>query len=195
MERDSQPATTEEFMKGWSLNTVALAVILAVAFPVAAADNPVFAVASILSGTFKGTTPGNELRLDLRSATTDSEHPYDMFLECTGKYQGANVRRQGLMRLESQGGKVYLGYIPHFDSTVSALSPGATRFTESEANAACGLTLVPRGDGFVGETPGSTCAAAMRGALGKWTIEIEPGSIRLREVKSGETLRFSRVNK
>jgi len=182
-------------MKHWSLNTVALAVILAVALPAAAADNPVFAVASILSGTFKGTTPGNELRLDLRSVTTDSEHPYDMFLECAGKYQGANVRRQGLLRLESQGGKVYLGYIPHFDPTTSALSPEATRFTESEANAACGLTLVPRGDGFVGETPGSTCAAAMRGALGKWTIEIEPGSIRLREVKSGETLRFSRVTK
>jgi hypothetical protein len=195
MEWDSQRATTEEFMKHWSLNTVALAVILAVALPVAAADYPVFAVASILSGTFKGTTPGNELRLDLRSVTTDSEHPYDMFLECTGKYQGANVRRQGLMRLESQGGKVYLGYIPHLDATVSALSPEATRFTESEANAACGLTLVPRGDGFVGETPGSTCAAAMRGALGKWTIEIEPGSIRLREVKSGETLRFTRVSK
>ena len=182
-------------MKRWSSNTVALAVILAAAFPVAAADNPVFAVASILSGTFKGTTPGNELRLDLRSVTTDSEHPYDMFLECTGKYQGANVRRQGLLRLESQGVKVYLGYTPHFDATVSSLSPQATRFTESEANAACGLTLAPRGDGFVGETPGATCALAMRGALGKWTIEIEPGSIRLREVKSGETLRFSRVSK
>jgi hypothetical protein len=195
MEQDSQPATAEGFMKHWRLNTAALAVILAVAFPVGAADNPILAVASILSGTFKGTTPGNELRLDLRSATTDSEHPYDMFLECTGKYQGANVRRQGLIRLESQGGKVYLGYIPHFDATVSALSPGATRFTESETNSACGLTLAPRGDGFVGETPGSTCALAMRGALGKWTIEIEPGSVRLREVKSGETLRFTRVSK
>jgi hypothetical protein len=182
-------------MKRLSLNSVSLPVILAVALPMAAADNPVFGVASILSGTFKGTTPGNELRLDLRSVTTDSDHPYDMFLECTGKYQGTNVRRQGLIRLEPQGGKVYLGYIPHFDSTVSALSPEATRFSESEGNAACGLTMVPRGDGFVGETPGSTCAAALRGALGKWTIEIEPGSIRLREVKSGETLRFSRVSK
>jgi hypothetical protein len=47
----------------------------------------------------------------------------------------------------------------------------------------------------VGETPGSTCALAMRGAIGKWTIEIEPGSIRIREVKSGETLRFTRVSK
>ena len=75
------------------------------------------------------------------------------------------------------------------------LSQKATRFTESEANAACGLILNPRGDGFAGETPGAACAMAMRGVLGKWTIEIEPGSIRVREVKSGETLRFKRVSK
>ena len=61
--------------------------------------------------------------------------------------------------------------------------------------AACGLTLLPRGDGFAGETPGSTCAAALRGVIGKWTVELEPGSIRLRDVKSGETLRFNRVSK
>jgi len=182
-------------MKRSSLIRIALGTALAATLPLQAADNPVFEVATILSGTFKGSTPGNELRLDLRPVTTDREHPYDLFLECAGKYQGANVRRQGLIRLETQGGKVYLGYIPHFDATVSALSPEATRFSESEANAACGLTLIPRGDGFAGETPGSTCAAALRGALGKWTVELEPGSIRLREVKSGETLRFARVSK
>ena len=182
-------------MKRSIFKAVSLAGVLAISVPLAAADNPVYEVASMLSGTFKGTTPGNELRLDLRSVPTDAEHPYDTFLECTGKYQGENVRRQGLLRLETQGGKVYLGYIPHFDATVSSLSPQAARFTESEANAACGMILTPRGDGFVGETPGSTCALAMRGAIGKWSIEIEPGSIRIREVKSGETLRFSRVSK
>lgn len=182
-------------MKNSSIRNTVLGAILAAALPLAAADNPVFEVASILSGTFKGSTPGNELRLDLRPVTTDREHLYDMFLDVSGKYQGVNVRRQGLVRLESQGAKVYLGYIPHFDATISSLSPEATRFTESEANAACGLTLAPRGDGFEGETPGSTCAAAMRGVIGKWTVELEPGSIRLRDVKSGETLRFKRVTK
>ena len=182
-------------MKRSTLIRIALSGVLAAALPVAAADNPVFEVASILSGTFKGSTPGNDLRLDLRSVTTDPEHPYDLFFECTGKYQGQNVRRQGLVRLESQGRDVYFGYIPHFDATVTSLSSQATRFTESEANAACGFTLSPRGDGFAGETPGSACALALRGALGKWTIEIEPGSIRVREVKSGETLRFKRASK
>lgn len=161
----------------------------------ARAEDPAFQAASILSGTFKGSTPGNDLRLDLRPITTDPQHLYDLFFECAGKYQGENVRRQGLIRLESQGRGVYLGYIPHFDATVTAFSPEATRFTESETNAACGFVLAPRGDGFAGETPGGSCAMALRGALGKWTVEIEPGSIRVREVTSGETLRFRRVGK
>lgn len=169
--------------------------ILGATLPLAAADSPVATAATILSGTFQGTTPGNELRLDLRSITTDPEHLYDLFFECVGKYQGQNVRRQGLIRLETQGRDVYLGYIPHFDAMVTSMSPQATRFTESEANAACGLTLSPRGDGFAGETPGAGCALAMRGALGKWTVEIEPGSFRIREMKTGETLRFKRVRK
>jgi len=181
-------------MKRSIFRCLAFAVVLASALPMTGAG-PVFEAASILSGTFKGTTPGNDLRLDLRPVTTDPQHPFDMFFECVGKYQGVNVRRQGLVRLEAQGPSVYLGYIPHFDATVSALSPEATRFTEGEANAACGLVLKRRGDGFAGETPGSSCAMALRGVLGKWTIEIEPGSIRVREVKTGETLRFARVSK
>ena len=182
-------------MKRWMIVSIALAGILFAAGPAAAADNPVVSIATILSGTFQGSTPGNELRLDLRPVATDMEHPYDLFLECTGKYQGQIVRRQGLVRLETQGSGVYLGYIPHFDATVTALSPQATRFTESEANAACGISLSARGDGFAGETPASGCAMALRGVVGKWTVELEPGSIRLRDVKSGETLRFKRVSK
>jgi hypothetical protein len=181
-------------MKRSILRRAAVAIVFASALPATGGD-AVFEMASILSGTFKGSTPGNDLRLDLRPVTTDSQHLYDLFLECTGKYQGENVRRQGLLRLEAQGPNVYIGYIPHFDATVSALSPDATRFTENEANAACGLVLNPRGDGFAGETPGASCAMALRGVLGKWTVEVEPGSIRVREVKSGETLRFKRISK
>ena len=181
-------------MKRSILRRATFAIIFASALPMAGAD-PVFEAASILSGTFQGTTPGNDLRLDLRPVTTDPQHLYDLFLQCTGKYQDQNVRRQGLVRLEPQGQGVYLGYIPHFDATVTALSPDATRFAESEANAACGLVLNRRGDGFAGETPGASCATAMRGALGKWTVEIEPGSMRIRNVETGETLRFKRVSK
>ena len=53
-------------MKRSGLARIVLGALLAAALPVRAADNPVFEVATILSGTFKGSTPGNELRLDLR---------------------------------------------------------------------------------------------------------------------------------
>jgi hypothetical protein len=32
----------------------------------------------------------------------------------------------------------------------------------------------------------------MPGSVGKWTIEVDPAGIRLRNVESGETLRFAR---
>jgi hypothetical protein len=172
-----------------------LVVALAAAVPLAAAQEGVFRLSSMLSGTFQGSTPGNDLRLTIHSVATDPDHLYDHFVTVTGKYQGTNVRQQGLIRLESQGKGVYFGYIPKFDPTVSGFSSDATRFTESEASAACGFVMDPKGDGFMGETVGSTCARAMRGAYGKWTIEVEPGSIRIRNVKSGETLRFRRVSK
>jgi hypothetical protein len=35
----------------------------------------------------------------------------------------------------------------------------------------------------------------MRGAVGKWSLEVEPGNLRVRNVDSGETLRFQRVGK
>ncbi|HKA36264.1 MAG TPA: hypothetical protein VKH43_05555 [Thermoanaerobaculia bacterium] len=183
-------------MKRMRIAPIALIALLAGAGAASAADtSPVASIATILSGTFQGSTPGNELRMDLRSIPTDAEHPYDLFLEVTGKYQGQSVRRQGLLRLETQGSGVYVGYIPHFDATVTALSDQATRFTESEANAACGISMNARGDGFAGETPAAGCAIALRGVLGKWTLEIEPGSVRVRETTSGETLRFKRVSK
>jgi hypothetical protein len=173
----------------------AAVVALAAAAAQGASANAAFDLATLLSGTFQGTTPGNELRLDLRPVPTDGQHPYDLFLEATGKFQGENVRRQGLLRLEQEGRDVYVGYVPHFDATVTSMSANATRFTNSEANAACGFHLAPRGDGFAGETSGSSCAIAMRGAIGKWSLEIESGMLRLRNVESGETLRFRRMGK
>lgn len=171
-------------------------VALCLALPaVAATQSQVFDLASTLSGTYEGVTPGNKLRLNIRSVTTDPSHPYDLFLTVSGSHEGTNVRQQGLIRLESQGRSVYFGYIPHFDPTVSSLSFNVARFTEAEANAACGFHLKPEGDGFVGETTGSSCARAIRGAYATWSLQVEPGTIRLQDTKSGETLRFRRVSK
>jgi hypothetical protein len=184
-------------MKRHQLVLAAFVAVMLAAVATFAADstNRALELAKILSGTFQGTTPGNELRLDFRPVNTDREHPYDLFMEVTGKYQGENVKRQGLLRFETQGRDAYLGYIPHFDGTVTPMSPNATRFTNEEANAACGFHLAPQGDGFSGETSGGSCVIALRGVRGKWSIELEPGTIRLRDVSSGETLRFRRAVK
>jgi hypothetical protein len=162
----------------------------------AASSDRVFDIASILSGTFEGSTPGNHLRLDTRSVTIDPGHPFDLFLQVSGQFEKDSVRQQGVIRLEAQGQDIYFTYIPHFNPAVTALSPDVGRFTERELNSACSFTLKPKGDGFAGDTLGSTtCALAMRGAIGKWSLEIEPGNLRLRKVDSGETLRFNRVGR
>ena len=160
----------------------------------ASAPNPMANFSSMVSGTFQGSTPGNELTLDVRNAgfvaTTDA---FNLFVTASGRYQGTNVRDTGLLHVENQGRHVGVTYVPHFDPTVSGMSPEATRFTPEELRSACNFVLDPAGDGYAGETMGSTsCAFAIHGATGKWTIEVEPGSIRLRNVASGETLRFQR---
>ncbi len=155
-----------------------------------------YAIASMLSGTFEGSTPGNHLVLRVSTIVIEPQHPFDLFLSVTGTFQGGNVQQQGVIRLEAQGSDVYFTYIPHFNPLVTALSNDAGRFTERELTAACSFTLKPRGDGFVGDTLGAaTCAQAMRGATGKWMLEIEPGNLRVRNVESGETLRFRQVGK
>ncbi len=174
---------------------VLFAVLLATSAVPVAAQNPAYTLEAILSGTFQGSTPGNNLLLSTQPFTADPEHPYDLFLTISGKYQEESVRLQGVLRLDHEGADVLLTYVPHFDLSVTALSSNAANFTDREANSACTLNMRARGDGFAGETLGSSCALAIRGATSKWTIETEPGSIRLREAKTGETLRFKRISK
>lgn len=156
--------------------------------------DPVAEFAAMLGGRWEGVTPGNNLRLNIETVAFHSlAHPYDMFLEISGQFDGTNVRQQGFLHLESQGRGVYVGYIPHFDPAVGALSPGVGRFSASEANAACSLYIQPRGDGFFGDNQGPTCAFAIHGAIGRWSLEVQPGMLVVRSETSGETLRFRRL--
>ncbi len=163
----------------------------------AEAPNPITNFASMLSGTFHGSTPGNDLNLDIQSTgVLASTQVFNLFVTTSGRYQGTNVRDEGVLRVENQGRNVSATYIPHFDATVGSIGRQATRFTESELESACNFVLSPRGDGYAGETTGTiSCARAIPGAVGKWSVEVEPGSIRLRNVQSGETLRFQRASR
>jgi len=187
----------EDSMKtGFRLALVLAGAFFASAFSQAAGNGEnAIALAELLSGTFVSATPNNSLQLDITTITADPLHQWDMFLSVRGKFENTNVRQQGLIRLETQGRSVYFGYVPHFDATITAMSPNASRFTEQESNAACGFSLTARGDGFAGETLGSQCAIAMRGATHKWKIEVESGTILLQDPVSGETLRFRRLEK
>ena len=86
-----------------------------------AIENPAYRLAAIFSGTWQGTTPGNTLRLNATSLTTDPAHPYDLYFDIAGKYQADNVRLQGVMRFDPSGNDVLVTYVPHFDPTFSAL--------------------------------------------------------------------------
>ncbi|HEY7114771.1 MAG TPA: hypothetical protein VIA45_17720 [Thermoanaerobaculia bacterium] len=151
----------------------------------------------MLTGTFDGSTPGNELHAIISSLASQS--PADvsnLSIRITGKYLDTPVRLQGVLRLESQGRTLVATYVPHFDPTVGIVSTEALVFQPRELEAACSFDVSPRGDGFFGETIGqTTCARAVRGATGKWSFEVEPGAIRIRSAGSGETLRFKRVSK
>jgi hypothetical protein len=181
-------------MRQRSFPILVVAALLATS-PAPAQENQAYRLAAILSGNFKGSTPGNDLLITTQSFTADPGHPYDLFVSIAGKYQNDNVRLQGVMRFDIEGRDVLVTYVPHFDPTITALSPNAAQFTDREATAACGVNMKQRGDGFIAETLGSSCALAIRGANSKWTIEVEPGSIRLRDAKSGETLRFKKQPK
>jgi hypothetical protein len=151
-------------------------------------------ISSMLSGNYQGTTPGNGLRLDFSTLGGRGGTRFDVFVTAVGRYRDRNIRRVGLLRLETQGRTVHAVYVPHFDSTVTPLSREAMRFSEDELRSACDLYFAPSGDGYAGETRGaSTCAQAIPGAVGKWTVEVDPGGIRIRNVGSGETLRFART--
>lgn len=178
---------------------LALTVALFAAAPApvsAATHDKLYEIANLLQGRFEGATPGNKLQLDMSTITLDPQHPWDVFVQVTGRFENDTVRQQGVIRLEAQGEDIYFTYIPHFDPAVTVLSNDVGRFTERELTSACSFTMKPAGDGFGGETLGITaCALAMRGAVGKWAVELEPGSIRVRSVKTGETLRFTQTQK
>ena len=178
---------------------LAAALVLAALAPRALAqgapssDSRIYQISSMLSGFWDGSTPGNHLTLNLSGVTLEPAHPYDLFLSVTGTFEKDTVVQQGVIRLETQGKDVYFTYIPHFNPSVTALSNDAGRFTERELSSACSFVMNPKGDGFAGDTLGSaTCALAMRGAIGKWSVEVEPGSLRLRNTDTGETLRFNK---
>lgn len=143
-----------------------------------AGSSAAWEVASMISGTYQAE--GSDLRLDIRGADTPvGSDGINLFARASGRYGERNVSEQGVVHVENQAGDVLVAYIPRFDPTITALSPGATNVTASEIRAACTVYLGSSGAGYSGRTSGTTsCAQAIGGAVGEWAVEVQPGMIR-----------------
>ena len=170
--------------------------LVAVATALTASAAPIDNLSRYFAGVYRGVTPGNNLTIQITPVTIDLSNPYDYFVMVSGQFEKTNIREQALLRIETQGDSIHLGYIPHFDPAITGLSPSVGRFSPDELNAACGVYLKVEGDGFGGETRPSDCARAIRGTAARsWRVEIEPNRITLKDAKTGETLRFEKEDK
>jgi len=170
--------------------------VLVTAMTAGAGPAPIDNLSRYFAGMYRGVTPGNNLTLQITPVTLSMTNPYDYFVSVSGQFEKTNIREQAVLRIETQGDSIHIGYIPHFDAAVSSISPSVGRFSPDELNAACSLYLKVQGDGFGGETRPSDCARAIRGTAGRsWRVEIEPNRVTLKDAKTGETLRFENEDK
>lgn len=182
--------TKTQGIRAAAIGLVALATAMTAG--AAAIDN----LSRYFAGMYRGVTPGNNLTIQITPVTIDMTNPYDYFVTVSGQFEKTNIREQALLRIETQGDSIHIGYIPHFNPAVTGISPSVGRFSPDELNAACGVYLKIEGDGFGGETRPSDCARAIRGTAGRsWRVEIEPNRITLKDAKTGETLRFEKEEK
>ncbi len=139
-----------------------------------AADQAYVGLARQLAGNYEGVAgPGNKLQIVVQPARPVlQEQRFNVTVE--GKYNGNNVRFDGFLSMDPQGETVRLIW--------------ATRRSD------CQVDIHPAGDGFEGVTLPGTCQTAFQNPTpGKWEFQTEPGSIRLRSLETGETLRFRKV--
>ena len=139
------------------------------------ADQPYVGLAKHLVGHYDGVAgPANKLRVIIQPARPSVEEQR-LTVTVQGTYNGNNVRFDGFLNLEPQGSSARLTWL-------------AKRGND------CQVDIHPEGDGFIGVSLPAMCQTAFQNPTpGKWEFQTEPGSIRLRNVESGETLRFRKT--
>lgn len=139
---------------------------------VLAADEPSRDLAGALAGWWEGSAgPENHVKVIIQPSGASSDYEYHFDVTIEGRYERTNVNLSGQLVLFREGKTSRLRWIgPRSD---------------------CDLPLRRAGDGFAGETLAGACATAFQNPVrGKWTFEIEPGSLAVRSAETGETLRF-----
>jgi hypothetical protein len=157
------------------LTAAALGMLFAFASAGLAADQPYVGLAKQLAGNYAGVAgPGNNLRIVVQPARPElDEQRFSATVQ--GKYNGDNIRFDGFLSLQPQGDGVRLLWV-------------------TRRSADCQVDIHPAGDGFEGVTAAGACQTAFQNPTpGKWEFQTEPGSFRLRNVETGETLRFRKT--
>ena len=164
---------------------VLLGVVAAPAFA-QAPDEPSVDLANNLQGRWNGAAgPGNQLHLVVqpRNASTNNTFVFDLTIQ--GKYEERTISVHGTLHIDREGRSARLGWI----NTDNPPRGGSGR-------GACDFPVKRDGDAFQGQTLRDQCAMAFQvPSPGTWTVRVEPGTITIKSIETGETLRFVKAPK
>jgi hypothetical protein len=163
-------------------------------------SNSVARLTRMLLGTFRGSSPGNDLTIvSSRNRTTPTSQLEELDVRVTGTYEGDAVLLRGLWRISSQGDAVSLVFIPGADRLDSARRFSDPAFSPTELGAGCWTLLGSRNGVFDGTIrPFPNCrnavqAAAVQSVEKEWTVHFGADGMRFENALSGETLAFVRA--
>jgi hypothetical protein len=148
----------------------------------AQADEPSVDLSNLIGGRYNGVAgPGNQLHLVVqpKSAGANGTFLYDVTIQ--GKYEGKTIQIFGSLRIDREGKAARL--------TWRNADSGASRGTQRS----CDFPMKRAGDAFDGQTLRDQCMTALQlPTPGTWALHVEPGTITIRSVETGETLRFAK---
>jgi hypothetical protein len=162
------------------LLAAALAVFLsgAAASPAAGEEQASDRLARQIVGWYDGVAgPDNHIRVIVQPGQPVAGRPstYQFQVTLQGKYNDSNVSLLGALVIEPQGDGARLAW--------------ATRRSTD-----CQVDIHPAGDGFEGTSGANACQTGFQSPTpGRWEFQMEPGSLRIRSVETGETLRFRKI--
>ena len=163
-------------------------------------DKPVAELARMLVGTFRGSSPDNDLTIvSARLPATPGVQLEKLKVLITGRYKGDAGLLRGLWRISYQGDAVWLVFIPGVDSIEAARRFSDPTFSPTELDPGCWTLLTNRNGAFEGTVrPFPNCRDALRAgevqSIGKeWSARFSAGQMRLENHETGETLSFARA--
>lgn len=161
---------------------------------------PVERLTRILVGTYRGSSPGNELTIVTSPlAATPTSQLNKLQVRISGAYQGDAVLLRGLWRISYQGDAVWLVFIPGIDPIAAARPFSDPTFSPTELQAGCWAVLKIGDGSFEGtiETFPNCRDALGAGeiqSIGKeWRVRFSEGEMRFANRETGEMLSFSRT--